>query len=54
MTTWKGCGRHVDAVMSKVPEEKRCVCKDAAAAPNASNTAATGGTSAGSGGGGRQ
>ena len=25
-TTWAGCGAHVDAVMSKVPPEKRCTC----------------------------
>lgn len=30
-TTWSGCGRHVDAVMSRVPADKRCTC--AAATP---------------------
>jgi len=25
-TTWKGCGKHVDSVMSKVPKEDQCVC----------------------------
>lgn len=25
-TTWAGCGRHAEQVMSKVPEENRCVC----------------------------
>jgi hypothetical protein len=26
-TTWAGCGAHVDAVMSKVPTDKRCTCQ---------------------------
>ncbi|PVF99706.1 hypothetical protein CPB86DRAFT_702756 [Serendipita vermifera] len=25
-TTWKGCGRHVEQVMSKVKEEDKCIC----------------------------
>ena len=25
-TTWKGCGKHKDMVMSKVPEKERCKC----------------------------
>ncbi|RIA90541.1 hypothetical protein C1645_769798 [Glomus cerebriforme] len=25
--TWQGCGKHADAVMSKVPVEDRCTCK---------------------------
>lgn len=25
-TTWSGCGRHVDTVMGKVPEARRCTC----------------------------
>jgi len=24
--TYSGCGRHVDAVLSRVPPEKRCTC----------------------------
>lgn len=31
-TTWRGCGQHVDAVMSRVPAAQRCTC-DRAAAP---------------------
>lgn len=26
-TTWAGCGRHVDSVMKKVPQNQRCTCK---------------------------
>ena len=26
-TTWAGCGKHKDMVMSKVPENERCTCK---------------------------
>ena len=26
-TTWAGCGKHKDMVMSKVPEKDRCKCK---------------------------
>ena len=25
-TTWSGCGRHVDQVMSHVPKSQQCVC----------------------------
>ena len=25
-TTWAGCGKHKDMVMSKVPEDQRCTC----------------------------
>lgn len=25
-TTWEGCGKHKDMVMSKVPENERCTC----------------------------
>lgn len=25
-TTWAGCGKHKDMVMSKVPEKERCTC----------------------------
>ena len=25
-TTWAGCGKHKDMVMSKVPEKDRCTC----------------------------
>ncbi len=28
MTTWTGCGAHVDQVMSRVPEARRCTCDD--------------------------
>ncbi|EKM78974.1 hypothetical protein AGABI1DRAFT_129239 [Agaricus bisporus var. burnettii JB137-S8] len=27
-TTWKGCGKHVDAVMADVKEEERCRCAE--------------------------
>jgi hypothetical protein len=27
MTTWSGCGMHVDAVMVNVPTDKRCTCR---------------------------
>jgi len=65
-TTWKGCGKHVDSVMSKVPKEDQCVCaRDgavaaavaaAAAAPDASSTKGESSTTraAVSGGGGGQ
>ena len=26
-TTWSGCGKHKDMVMSKIPENERCKCK---------------------------
>ena len=26
-TTWAGCGKHKDMVMSKIPENERCICK---------------------------
>ncbi|KDN52183.1 hypothetical protein K437DRAFT_254567 [Tilletiaria anomala UBC 951] len=26
LTTWKGCGKHVDQVMSSVPEDQQCKC----------------------------
>ena len=26
-TTWAGCGKHKDMVMSKIPPEQRCTCK---------------------------
>ena len=33
-TTWAGCGKHKDMVMSKIPEDQRCTCKrDAAPEP---------------------
>ncbi len=32
-TTWTGCGRHVDQVMSRVPAQKRCTCDGAAPKP---------------------
>ena len=25
-TTWAGCGKHKDMVMSKIPENERCTC----------------------------
>jgi hypothetical protein len=25
-TTWAGCGKHVDQVMARVPEARRCTC----------------------------
>ncbi|WP_162872963.1 hypothetical protein [Austwickia chelonae] len=25
-TTWAGCGKHVDQVMSGVPTDRRCIC----------------------------
>ncbi|KAH9978437.1 hypothetical protein BJV77DRAFT_956322 [Russula vinacea] len=25
-TTWAGCGKHVESVMSGIKEEDRCVC----------------------------
>ncbi|HEV7205995.1 MAG TPA: hypothetical protein VGN18_15410 [Jatrophihabitans sp.] len=28
-TTWRGCGRHVDAVMAHVPSDQRCTCAPA-------------------------
>lgn len=32
-TTWSGCGRHVDQVMSRVPDAQQCTCSPAAGAP---------------------
>lgn len=29
-TTWAGCGAHVQQVMSLVPPERRCTCRDEA------------------------
>jgi hypothetical protein len=26
-TTWSGCGMHVDAVLSRVPQHRRCTCE---------------------------
>lgn len=28
-TTWSGCGRHVDQVMSRVPDARQCTCSRA-------------------------
>ncbi len=28
LTTWSGCGAHVDRVMRGVPEAERCTCED--------------------------
>jgi len=40
-TTWKGCGRHVESVMNKVPKDAQCVCaRGDNATPKASSTAA--------------
>lgn len=25
-TTWKGCGKHAEAVMRDVPEDQKCKC----------------------------
>lgn len=25
-TTWRGCGQHVDSVMTGVPTDQRCIC----------------------------
>ncbi|ORZ30751.1 hypothetical protein BCR44DRAFT_127512 [Catenaria anguillulae PL171] len=25
-TTWKGCGQHIDSVMSKLTEDQKCKC----------------------------
>lgn len=34
-TTWRGCGKHVDQVMSRVPEAQQCSCdRNAKVAPN--------------------
>ena len=30
LTTWSGCGAHVDQVMRWVPEDQRCTCDDGA------------------------
>jgi len=32
-TTWKGCGMHVNRVLSAVPEAERCGCAAAPARP---------------------
>ena len=29
-TTWSGCGRHIDQVMSRVPDAQQCTCSPAA------------------------
>ena len=28
LTTWSGCGEHVDQVMSGVPLDRRCRCEE--------------------------
>lgn len=30
-TTWRGCGRHVDQVLARVPAHRRCACERPAA-----------------------
>lgn len=32
-TTWSGCGRHVDSVMTSVPQSQRCTCDRRSAPP---------------------
>ncbi|KAI6706927.1 hypothetical protein NL676_009889 [Syzygium grande] len=27
-TTWGGCGRHVASVYRRVPEDRRCLCRE--------------------------
>ena len=46
-TTWAGCGKHKDMVMSKVPEKDRCKCKregekEHVSIPTSSNNITTG------------
>jgi hypothetical protein len=26
-TTWRGCGKHIDQVMTKVPDDEKCKCE---------------------------
>lgn len=44
-TTWAGCGKHVDQVLSGVPTNRRCTCNptSTAAAAAASSLATSGG-----------
>lgn len=30
LTTWRGCGMHVDAVMTRVEASQRCTCTQSA------------------------
>ena len=27
-TTWKGCGKHKDMIMSKIPDDQKCTCEE--------------------------
>ena len=41
-TTWEGCGKHADMVMSKVPENERCKCqKEGEPEPEKPNTSSS-------------
>jgi thioredoxin 1 len=43
-TTWAGCGKHKDMVMSKIPENERCQCpREGEPVPKEPNTASAGG-----------
>lgn len=37
--TWAGCGRHIEAALANVPEDERCVCRDAKPVVVAASTA---------------
>lgn len=41
-TTWAGCGAHVQQVMSLVPPERRCTCREEAKGAGASSAGAHG------------
>jgi hypothetical protein len=37
LTTWSGCGSHVDQVMKRVPKDQRCTCdRGAGSSPRSS------------------
>ena len=43
-TTWAGCGKHKDMVMSKIPEKDRCTCpREGEPVPKQPNTVSAGG-----------
>jgi len=41
LTTWSGCGAHVDRVMRGVPADERCTCPGSAAPPRRGGGTAT-------------
>lgn len=42
-TTWAGCGAHVQQVMSVIPPERRCTCREDAKSEDTKSQGADGG-----------